>query len=644
MVTAPTNNDDASTTATAADHSHVHDAAAHPVSAVTVFRVDRAEVVRVVSVRLRPGLNTVAVQHLPSCLDENSIRVDGGSGSGTGTTTILDVVYTPPPLPAATPPKPPAETSAVLAGLAKKRDALLAEKSALETQLHVVTGYAKAIQPDHSDGAGLFKFLDSFMERRRAVYDAIVALNDEIDEVQARIREATPAKAVDEFKLRAVAVTISVHAENECDAEIRLSYAVSGASWTPLYDLRALLSGETAGASSPSGGDSLEEDKGPAAPKHKAAAAAASADRHRVLLHYRASVSQRTGEPWDNVALTLSAASPQIGSAVPTLSPLMVRETPHFAARPSGFSSRAPSSAYRKTASVQEEVDEATERLRGSIERIMSRGEKLESLEYQSAPLEFRSRGTAVVHNSVTASFVIRGLSTIPSDSDSEAKSQSHKVSVAELAFDNVDLEWVTVPKALATVFLQCKVKNTSDYPLLPGQSSVFFGNSFVAKSSIPLVAPHESFSVSLGEDSAVRVTYHPRIKRLLQPTSALFTASISTTYYSQGITVHNARLTPLRRLVVRDQLPVSADAKIKVNVLAPAEMPVGPDSWMGATVRDGVRARYAQKNDESPSDGDAGNGIVEWLCANVAPAAVFDLTLAWEISAPLEMHWSIQL
>lgn len=38
-----------------------------------------------------------------------------------------------------------------------------------------------------------------------------------------------------------------------------------------------------------------------------------------VQLQYRASIHQQTGEDWDNVALTLSTASPTLGSNIPTL-------------------------------------------------------------------------------------------------------------------------------------------------------------------------------------------------------------------------------------------------------------------------------------------------------------------------------------
>src|SRR5258708_17423102 len=40
-----------------------------------------------------------------------------------------------------------------------------------------------------------------------------------------------------------------------------------------------------------------------------------------ITLQYRASISQETGEDWKGIALTLSTASPLVGSEIPKLGP-----------------------------------------------------------------------------------------------------------------------------------------------------------------------------------------------------------------------------------------------------------------------------------------------------------------------------------
>ncbi|CAG8784140.1 435_t:CDS:2, partial [Acaulospora colombiana] len=114
------------------------------------------------------------------------------------------------------------------------------------------------------------------------------------------------------------------------------------------------------------------------------------------------------------------------------------------------------------------------------------------------------------VEGAISTSYIIEGLSTIPSDTDLTA--QAHKVTVAVVDLA-ADLEWITVPKDTPSAFLQAKVKNTSQYLFLPGRANIFLDDNFVAKSSIDHVSPGESFHCSLGVDPQVKLTYHPRTK-----------------------------------------------------------------------------------------------------------------------------------
>jgi hypothetical protein len=86
------------------------------------------------------------------------------------------------------------------------------------------------------------------------------------------------------------------------------------------------------------------------------------------------------------------------------------------------------------------------------------------------------------IEGAISTSYIIDGLSTIPSDTDLTA--QAHKVTVAVVDLA-ADLEWITVPKDTPSAFLQAKVKNTSQYLFLPGRANIFLDDNFVAKSSI---------------------------------------------------------------------------------------------------------------------------------------------------------------
>lgn len=102
-------------------------------------------------------------------------------------------------------------------------------------------------------------------------------------------------------------------------------------------------------------------------------------------------------------------------------------------------------------------------------------------------PAFFEQAEARAIEGVVSTSFVIESLATIPSDTDKST--QAHQVTIAVIDL-SADLQWVSVPKETSSAFLQAKVKNTSQYLLLPGNANIFLENNFVARSTIP-VSPH---------------------------------------------------------------------------------------------------------------------------------------------------------
>ena len=106
-------------------------------------------------------------------------------------------------------------------------------------------------------------------------------------------------------------VKVFVNATGALDADLIIRYQVGTASWTPFYDAR-LATGT--------------RDQAP-----------------RLQLVRRASIQQRTGENWDDVALSLSTARPNAGSAAPDLRPMTVDyapDAPHDRASDAGAAGR----------------------------------------------------------------------------------------------------------------------------------------------------------------------------------------------------------------------------------------------------------------------------------------------------------------
>ncbi|CUA72982.1 Protein F37C4,5 [Caenorhabditis elegans] [Rhizoctonia solani] len=542
------------------------------IESVTVFRSNRAEIKRRVNLVLKKGQNHIRVERLPSGVHEDSIRVDG-----TGAAVIFDVIYHAPSYD---------NTSSASSITDRQRalEALQKERNIAQEQSEFLGNYGRTLDSKNINIGDVQRFLDMFAPRQLAVAKKIQELDAQIVKAQTELNEAQYKEYADSRGAqRGTVITVTVLAGSDGPADLMLTYVVSNASWKPLYDVRASIAEAPEGTST-------------------------------IALHYRASITQTTGENWSDVALSLSTASPQLGSRVPQLSPWRI-----------GFP--APPVAALQV------VRRSIAPRRSSVRR------------HALAASSPTPNGMALRQAHVASTGLLNTTFGIPGRSDIPSDEGSHKVVIAALELP-ATLEWVCVPRSKESVFLMCKVVNSSEFTLLPGSASVFMDDNFVSKSQIEHVSPNESFKTSLGVDSSLRVTY-PAAKILNRKTAQsgfLFMAKEeqSVSAQSQRITIRNTRLASITVRVL-DHVPVSTDAGLKVNLLSPNGLEASATTNESTTegkqkenpwkdVQKGVKARWA------PLEA-GGEGTVEWSCT-IAPSDEVELDLSWEISAPGGKKW----
>ncbi|QRV76194.1 hypothetical protein RhiJN_04209 [Ceratobasidium sp. AG-Ba] len=558
------------------------------IDSVTVFQAHHAEVKRRVQLELKQGQNHVTIERLPSCIREESIRVDG-----VGAAVIFDVLYHR-PVPAST------LNDGTVAETRRVLDALRKERDVARDQSNFLNAYGKTLDSKSIGIEDMQRFLDMFGPRQVAIAKQIQELDIRVDEAEKAYNQARSKVYEDaQGAKRGTRITVTVLSEIDGNAELLLTYVVSNASWTPLYDVRATI-------------------------------AKSSDELSMVKLHYRASITQTTGEDWPEVALTLSTASPQLGAEVPKLSSWRV-----------GFPF---SGTINKIEAPAEEKEESDDDMGFGLFDDGPSIPAPQIIRVESSPPLMAFRETRVTSQGVlSATFGISGRSNIPSDQG------SHKVVIAVLDY-KAELEWVCIPRQKENVFLKCKVVNASEFTLLPGDASVFVDDNFVSKSRIEHVSPNDSFETSLGIDSALRVSYPP-IRTLKRTTARSGFAFLgkdtrqTITTNSQRITARNTRPSNVS-LRILDHVPVSTDELLKVSVLVPdglgamtEEKPEGDRSeedqkrertWV--TVFKGTKARWANLDI-------GGEGTVEWLC-EIGPSKEIEIELEWEISAPIGKTW----
>jgi uncharacterized protein (TIGR02231 family) len=283
-----------------------------PITAVTVFR-DGARVVRTGGVNVAPGLRPVVVGNLPAVADPASVRV-AACGRDLGLFSVevqrrfgADPVRE--------------QTARLRSDVERWHDAVralddedAAEQAGLGFLGHLSDAAATAMARAVSSGRAGYDDLTRMsghlsastataLGRRREIAARKRAALRELEAAEERLaaaeqRAANPAEFVE--------VSVILEARVATEAEVEVSYHVSGASWRPLYDLT--LNGE------------------------------------RLTVSCLAEITQRTGEDWPEVALALSTTRSGLHQTLPELSPWYIgRARAAMLSGPTARARRAPS-------------------------------------------------------------------------------------------------------------------------------------------------------------------------------------------------------------------------------------------------------------------------------------------------------------
>ena len=375
------------------------------------------------------------IQGLPACLDPNNVRLrcEGGDVVDVQTRERLQ----------------PALPSERLQALREKHKQLARELQLAQDESEALKQQAQHLErmraaeaaprsgedgkarPSVEAWSANFEFLARKTAEVSRAQRQNVWKQEEITErlatAQKELGEAQAQGAVKVYDVR-----VSVEAPGA--ATLELEYLVSNTGWQPVYDLRAEKSLD------------------------------------KVDLAYRAKVWQQTGEDWNEVALALSSARPQIGAQGPEpLAGWVGIEESRKPASP-GYSGRKLRNKKEGKAALDE----------------MSDAEALRPF-------------AAVESEGLSVRFQLPAPATILSRSEPTTL----LVGAARLA---IQAERQCVPALDTTVWLRGKAKNSSPWTLLPGTAAVFFGADYLGTAQIGVVQPGQELTLHLGADPGLTV------------------------------------------------------------------------------------------------------------------------------------------
>ena len=284
----------------------------------------------------------------------------------------------------------------------------------------------------------------------------------------------------------------------------------------------------------------------------------------------RAEITQTTGENWSNVALDVSTVRTARGGNAPDLNSLIVRypQAPRPQTGAALFESARPRSmpAPMESDSLDKRADEqeATVDLGG----------------FQTT---FRIPGRVSVGASEGA--------------------KSLRISTATIV---PDLVIRSAPVLDPTAFLEASFKQSEDAPLLPGRVAIYRDGMFVGRGKMAAASKDETVRLGFGADDKVKIE-RAVIKRN-EGSAGLIVTTSKTDERSFKTSVRNGHDFPIK-VAIEDQLPVSENEEIQVEMLPSATPPTATN----------VRDR---------------RGVLEWAF-EAKPGEVRDIAFGWRVRWP---------
>jgi len=244
---------------------------------------------------------------------------------------------------------------------------------------------------------------------------------------------------------------------------------------------------------------------------------------------YKANIWQSSGVDWKDVKISLSNASPMTAGALPELNPWFI-----------DFYSAV--SQY------------GTIRIRGvaSMPAEMNKKAEADMMEVaESTPLP-----VSVNESTTSFSFDINIPKTVVSGGKPEIVELQRLTVPASYTYESV-------PKLNSTAYLVGNITGWEKYNLLPGESNIYFNNTFTGKGYINTAELTDTLPVSLGSDNNITVKRDRRVDF----TSQKLIGANRVETKSFLISVRNNKKQPVD-IRLHDQIPLSQNSSIEVSAV----------------------------------------------------------------------------
>jgi uncharacterized protein (TIGR02231 family) len=395
--------------------------------------------------------------------------------------------------------------------------------------------------------------LEALRQQMKFIADERSRLMNERQGVDVKQRETSEQLKAAQAKRQALAGSSGVNraavviaaVQQTGSVRIDLTYLVADATWEPTYNIRAML------------------------------------DTGIATLEYDAVLTQRTGEDWDGVTLTLSTAQPMMAANPPSLQPWFVDL----------FRGNEGFLASREVAAPAASVAPSDDAL-------------VDKLKEMADDAQVQGGGPSVT-------FLLPRTVTVKTNSQ---RQQTTRIASIDCRPKFVH---VAVPLLTESVYIRGELVNTSLFQLLPGRASIFVGQDYVGPTMMDSVAPNGEFKVHFGIDHAVKAARRLVTKKT--ENTGLLSGGRRTTY-DYRIAVDNGTGKPIV-VELWDRYPVSRSSEIQITMPHISD-PLSSDAYYVA--------------EERPQ------GLLKWILnvpANAAGQSAYLVTYGVEINRAKDLQ-----
>lgn len=482
------------------------------IKAVTVYP-GSAKVTRVSKISLKAGENHIIINNLPLNLNESSFRVSGEGNNGISLGSVelsrsikYDVVQ-----------QQEKDIRDEIAEIEENRKVIEDSITRNQAQLEYIAKMALGNngrsnrKNDGQNGSYTNLPLDQWQQAWETLDQATSKVQEEIRQSNKLLKESDKQLNKLNRELRQVATNqketrvakLHINTDTASELTLNLNYQINGARWEPVYD--ADLNTET-GA---------------------------------VALKTLAQISQRTGEDWKGVDVTLSTLRPSAGTQLPQLNPWVLDFLPNTQVA----GSRMYESKVQMESMMQDEA-------------ALIATKKLRRPKAVSAPAPLKQQQSRLISTDFSAEYKVPGMITLGSGSNKRrfALNSQELSSTIKLA---------SAPRFDPRVMILSTSKHQDESPLLAGSMSLYRNGNFVGNTFLKQKLSGEDVKLSFGEDDKVKIKFLPDTDKKRKDGLLFGKKKVVERHYKISVVNNHNKPLPIS---ISDVLPIASDENIKIR------------------------------------------------------------------------------